>query len=181
MAVDYFLKIDGIPGEADHAKHKGEIRVESFSWSEYNTSYPGYGGGGYGAGKTKAADFIFTLAFSKASPKLMAACSSGQFLKKAVLTATRSGKDQSEILTWALQDVRVSAYNVAGEQGVQRPEEQVQLDAQRIQIEYKGKAVSGKQAQSIIAGWDFKQNKAIAVDLTPPKPKRKPKTKRRTS
>ena len=182
MAVDYFLKIDGIPGEADHAKHKDEIRVESFSWAEYNQGYALYGGGGYGAGKTKAADFNFTTAFTKASPKLMARCSSGQFIKKAVFTATKAGKDQTEFLTFALEDVRVTAYTVYGNEssGAVRPEEQVQLDAQRVQIEYKGKTVGGKEAQAILAGWDFKQNKPITADLTPKKPKRKTKTKRRT-
>jgi type VI secretion system secreted protein Hcp len=181
MAVDYFLKIDGIPGEADHAKHKDEIGVESFSWGAYTTGYAGYGGGGYGSGRAKAGDFVFSLALTKASPKLLAACAKGQHIKKAVVTALKSGKDQSEFLTWALEDTRITSYEVHGDGTAVRPREVVQIDAQRIQIEYKGQAVSGKQAQAIIAGWDFKTNRAITGDLTPPpKPKRKTKTKRRT-
>ena len=35
--VDYFLKLDGIPGEANDKTHKGEIEVESFSWGEHQT------------------------------------------------------------------------------------------------------------------------------------------------
>ena len=27
MAVDYFLKLDGIPGESKDSKHKGEIEI----------------------------------------------------------------------------------------------------------------------------------------------------------
>ena len=34
MALDYFLKLDGIPGESVDAKHKGEIDVLSWSWGE---------------------------------------------------------------------------------------------------------------------------------------------------
>ncbi|MGH2698518.1 MAG: type VI secretion system tube protein Hcp [Actinomycetota bacterium] len=30
-AVDYFLKIDGIPGESQDAKHKDEIDVNAWS------------------------------------------------------------------------------------------------------------------------------------------------------
>ena len=37
-AFDYFLKLDGIPGESTDAKHKGEIVVESFSWGETSRS-----------------------------------------------------------------------------------------------------------------------------------------------
>jgi hypothetical protein len=32
VAFEYFLKIDGIPGESTDKKHAGEIAVESFSW-----------------------------------------------------------------------------------------------------------------------------------------------------
>ena len=34
MSVDYFLKIDGIDGEATDSKHTNEIQVESFKWTE---------------------------------------------------------------------------------------------------------------------------------------------------
>ena len=37
MAVDYFLKIDGIDGESNDSKHKGSIDVESWSWGETQT------------------------------------------------------------------------------------------------------------------------------------------------
>ena len=32
MAVDYFLKVEGIPGESLDAKHKDEIDVLGFNW-----------------------------------------------------------------------------------------------------------------------------------------------------
>ena len=32
MAVDYFLKLDGIQGESADEKHKDEIQLMSFSW-----------------------------------------------------------------------------------------------------------------------------------------------------
>ncbi len=34
MAVDYFLKIDGIAGESTDDKHKEWIDVLSFSWGD---------------------------------------------------------------------------------------------------------------------------------------------------
>ena len=37
MAVDYFLKVDGIPGESADAKHKDEIDVLAFSWGVSQT------------------------------------------------------------------------------------------------------------------------------------------------
>jgi type VI secretion system secreted protein Hcp len=32
MAVDFFLKLDGIPGESKDKAHKGEIDVLAWSW-----------------------------------------------------------------------------------------------------------------------------------------------------
>jgi type VI secretion system secreted protein Hcp len=50
MAVDFFLKIDGIDGESKDSKHKGEIDIESFSWGATQTG-TSHAGGGSGAAK----------------------------------------------------------------------------------------------------------------------------------
>ena len=44
--VDYFLKIDGIPGESMDTKHKDEIQVLSFSFGESQSGTMAFGGGG---------------------------------------------------------------------------------------------------------------------------------------
>ena len=58
--VDFFLKIDGIPGESADSKHKDEIDVISWSWGANQTGTMSYGGGG-GAGKVNFQDFSFTM------------------------------------------------------------------------------------------------------------------------
>ena len=74
-AVDYFLKIDGIDGESQDAKHKNEIHIESWSFGATQGGTSGSGGGG-GAGKVSMQDFHFVMGVNKASPKLMLACAS---------------------------------------------------------------------------------------------------------
>ncbi|MBV8585847.1 MAG: type VI secretion system tube protein Hcp, partial [Verrucomicrobia bacterium] len=37
MAVDYFLKIDGIEGESKDSKHQNEIEIGSFSFGATQT------------------------------------------------------------------------------------------------------------------------------------------------
>lgn len=66
-AVDYFLKIDGIPGESTDSKHKNEIDIESWSWGQVNSGSHAGGGGG-GAGKVSMQDYNFTMRVNKASP-----------------------------------------------------------------------------------------------------------------
>src|SRR5688500_17748659 len=88
--VDYFLKINGSPGESVDAKHKGEIDVLGFSWGVSQTGTMGYGGGG-GAGKASFQDFHFTMPTSKASPKVMLACATGQHIDEAILYCRKAG------------------------------------------------------------------------------------------
>src|SRR5689334_13062976 len=85
---DAFLKIEGIDGESQDSKHKGEIQLESFSWSEHQTGTHAAGGGG-GAGKVAMQDFHITKKIDKASPKLMLACADGEHLKKATLVCRK--------------------------------------------------------------------------------------------
>ena len=58
MVVDYFLKLDGIEGDSTDAKHKGELKLESFSWGLAQTVAPARGAGG-GAGKAQFQDLSF--------------------------------------------------------------------------------------------------------------------------
>ena len=157
MAIDYFLRIDGVPGESLDSKHKGEIDVESWSWGEANPAPPGGGGGG--AGKVQMQDFNFTARFSKASPNLMLACASGKHFKGAVLTARKAGKGQQDFLTFSLSDVLVSAYQTGGAEGEVVPGDSVSLNFAKIQVEYKQQNPDGTLGGSIKAGWDVKQNK----------------------
>src|SRR5262245_35460381 len=72
--VDYFLKIDGIPGESIDAAHVDEIEVLAWSWGAA-IQHPS------GSGKTvctNAQDLSFTHYFDKASPKLAANLIAGQ-------------------------------------------------------------------------------------------------------
>src|SRR5918995_4005319 len=97
MAVDYFLKIDGIEGESADKAHAKEIELLSFSWGLSQAGAGAHGGGG-GAGKAAFQDFVFVARVSKASPKLFLTCASGQHVKSVVLSCRRSGGAQLEFL-----------------------------------------------------------------------------------
>lgn len=159
MAIDYFLRIEGIPGESLDSKHKGEIEVESWSWGEANPVPSGGGGSGGAAGKVQMQDFNFTANVSNASPNLMLACASGKHFKSAVLTARKAGKSQQEFLTFSLSDVLVSAYQIGGAGGEVVPGDSVSLNFAKIQVEYKQQNPDGSLGASMKAGWDVKQNK----------------------
>lgn len=159
MAVDYFLKIDGIAGEAVDQKHKNEIQLEAFSWGAMNDPGPGMGvGAGAGAGKVRLQDFSFTMRVNKASPKLFLACAKGQHLKTATFTARREGKAQQEFLVFKFTDVVVSSYQTSGTDDV-IPMDSISLAFGKIEMEYKPEKADGSLDAPVNAGWDLKQNK----------------------
>jgi type VI secretion system secreted protein Hcp len=159
-AVDYFLKIDGIEGESTDAKHKGEIDVESWGWGATQSGTMQYGGGG-GAGKVAMQDFHFVMRHSKASPKLMLACASGEHIKKATLTCRKAGKDQQEFLKIDFSDLLVSSFQTGGSANGIIPTDQVTLNFAKIEHEYKEQEATGGLKGPIKAGWDVKANKAV--------------------
>jgi type VI secretion system secreted protein Hcp len=157
-AVDYFLKIDGIPGESQDSKHKGEIELESFSWgATQTTGHPGVGGG---AGKVQMQDFHFVMTVNKASPKLFLACARGQHLKNATLIARKAGKAQQEFLVFKFTDVLISSYQSGGTgEGV--PMDSVSLNFAKIEFEFRPEKPDGSLAPPAGAGWDVKKNKPV--------------------
>jgi len=157
MAVDCFLKMDGIQGESTDATHRDEIKVLSWSWGETLATAPAGAGGG--AGKVSMQDFRFSKAVDKASPKLILACASGQKIKDAVLTCRKADGSKENFLTITLTEVTVSSYEIAdGATG--DPTDQFVLHFTKIQFNYVQQKADGTRGASTEAGWDVKNNKA---------------------
>jgi type VI secretion system secreted protein Hcp len=160
--VDYFLKIEGVPGESADSKHKDEIDLESWSWGVSQGGTMAFGGGG-GAGKASFQDFHFVMKANKATPKLMLACASGEHIKKAVLTCRKAGKDQQEFLKITLSDLLVSSYQTGGSgQGDVIPMDQISINYSKCEVSYKEQKADGTLGGEVKGGWDLKANKAVA-------------------
>ena len=159
MAVDYFLRIDGIEGDSTDAKHKGELEPESFGWGVAQTASIADGRGG-GAGKPQFRELDFVQRASRSSPKLFLACATGQHLKDATLTARTAGKSPLEFLTIRLADVRVSSFEETAAGG-ERPLEHATLSFARIEIAYRPQEPGGKALPELKAGYDLKLNRKL--------------------
>ena len=159
--VDYFLKIDGIEGESQDAKHGKEIELQSFSWGETQQGSYSAGGGG-GAGKVSMQDFHFVMHVNKASPKLFLACATGEHIKKAVLTCRKAGKEQQEYMKWTFSDLLVSSYQTGGSTGGSAlPLDQVSLNFAKVEVEYKPQKADGSLEAAVKAGYDLKKSTAV--------------------
>lgn len=158
-AVDYFLKIDGIPGESTDDRHKDWINIESFSWGASNTAGHSAGGGG-GAGKVVFQDIHFTKILDKASPKLMLAVASGQHIKEVILVGQLTGERGQEFLEIKMTDVLISSYQSGGSSG-SLPVDSFSLNFSKIEFSYKPMKADGSLDAPVKAGWDLKANKKV--------------------
>lgn len=170
MAIDHFLKIDGIEGESSDLMHKDEIELDSWSWGE--TQYGRTTGGGGGAGKVNIHDISFVARLDKHAPAMMLACATGQHIKKAVLTCRKVGAGATnppeEFLKLCFTDVLISGYKPQGPgetiytgQGgvVERLTENVTLNFAKIEIVYTQYA-DGQPVGTYTANWDVKAAKS---------------------
>jgi type VI secretion system secreted protein Hcp len=156
MAVDMFLKLDGIKGESGDHKHKDEIHIESFSWGLSQTGAHGTGGGG-GAGKVSVHDISVTKFLDESSTALMLACCSGKHIPSGLITVRKAGDKPLEYLKIKLTDILISGVQEAGHGGDQLSEN-VTLNFAKFHVEYQKQKPDGSGQPAGEMGWDVKAN-----------------------
>ena len=163
MAVDAFLKLDGIDGESQDRAFEKWIEVSSFSFGVSNPTTISSATGGAGAGKVQFQDFHFTSGINKASPQLMLHCATGQHIKKAQLFCRKAGGEQQSqvFIKYTLEDVLVSSYQTGGSFGEVVPTDQFSLNFAKIEFDFTPQASDGSLGSVVTASWDLKANKKV--------------------
>lgn len=158
MAVDMFLKIEGIKGEAQDDKHKGEIDVLSWSWgaSQTGTTHTGSGGG---AGKVSVNDISVTKFVDRATPLLMQQCFTGKHIKEALLTVRKAGGKPLEYIKIKMQDALISSVSTGGSGAVDRLTENVAFNFAKVHFEYVPQKADGSADAAVPFGYDIAKNK----------------------
>ena len=159
MAVDMFLKLDGIKGESADHKHKDEIHIESFSWGMSQTGVHGSGGGG-GAGKVSVHDISITKHLDKASAAMMLHCCSGKHIPNGLITVRKAGDKPLEYLKIKLTDILISGVQEAGH-GSELLTENVTLNFAKFHVEYQEQKADGSGVPGGEMGWDVKANQKV--------------------
>jgi len=159
MAVDMFLKLDGVKGESKDHKHKDEIHIESFSWGMNQTGAHAAGGGG-GAGKVSVHDISITKFVDKSSTTLMLFCANGKHIKDGLITVRKAGEKPLEYMKIKLQDILISGVQHAGH-GSDLLTENVTLNFSKFYVEYLEQKEDGSGQPGGEMGWDVKANQKL--------------------
>lgn len=160
MAVDMFLKLDGIEGEAQDDCHKKEIDILAWNWgaTQSGTTHMGCGGGG---GKANVQDLSFTHYVDSASHLLLQRCFDGKHIKEGKLVVRKAGGTPLEYITVDMKDIMVTSVSLGGSGGEDRLTESVTLNFSVVDYTYKPQKEDGSADADKKAGWDIAENKSM--------------------
>ena len=160
MAVDMFLKIDGVEGESKDKAHTKQIDVLAWSWGLSNSG-SAHTGGGAGSGKVNVQDVSITKWIDSASPKLVLACCEGSHYSQVLLTVRKAaGKAPLEYVKITLSEVLIAGISTGGSGGEERLTENVTLNFGKFSMDYTPQQDDGSAGTAINAAWDVAGNAA---------------------
>ena len=161
MAVDLFLKIDGIEGESQKKGHKGEVDVLSFSFGAVQQGSFHSGGAGGGSGKAEIRDISIMKQVDKSSPQLFKFCASGKHIKNIVIYAQKAGDGEAALTyyTIKLEDAIVSSIDNQGASSGDAIMETVTFNTAKFTFDYQAQGKTGaKEGGVVTASYDVRQN-----------------------
>ncbi|MBI3408201.1 MAG: type VI secretion system tube protein Hcp [Planctomycetes bacterium] len=160
MAVDMFLKLEGIKGESKDHKHGAEIHIESFSWGMNQAGVHGTGGGG--AGKVHVFDMSVTKYVDKSTPSLLIHCAAGKHIANGLLTFRKAGDKPLEYLKIKLADILITGVQeTGGHRGGDLMTENVGMNFAKFWVEYQEQDEKGAGKPGGEMGWDIKANEKL--------------------
>jgi type VI secretion system secreted protein Hcp len=157
MAVDIFLKLDGIKGESKDKTHGDEIQIESFTFGMTQLGSSSFGGGG-GTSKVSVNEIGIQKFVDKATCALMYHCCSGKHIKEGLITVRKAGDKPLEYLKIKLTDVLVTGVQHSGAAGTDLVVETVALNFAKFKVEYQEQKSDGSGSPAGELGWDIKAN-----------------------
>jgi type VI secretion system secreted protein Hcp len=156
MAVDYFLKLDGIEGESADSSHKNEIQLMSWSWGASQVSSVA-GTGGSGAGKADLSDFSLMTYFDKATPKFFKSIGAGTHIASGTLSAVKSGAQGKPYLKVDFAEIFVTTLQISGSSEV--PTVSISFTYNEIKIDYSLQDEKGNLKSTGPITYNTKENK----------------------
>ncbi|MGE9551087.1 Hcp family type VI secretion system effector [Erwinia amylovora] len=158
MAIDMFMKVDGVTGESKDSNHTGWTDITSFTWGATQPGNMAVGGGG-GAGKVNFEDLSVTALIDKSVTAILKNCASGKHLSKVELSICKAGGTQIEYVKITLEDVLIASVHYTGADTGDTVGITYGFQASKIKQQYWEQSSSGGKGAESSAGWNIKENK----------------------
>lgn len=158
MAVDIFLKLQGIEGEARDKQHEKQIDVIAWSWGMSQSGNMHFGGGG-GSGKVAVSDLSVTKWVDKATNNLIKHCTTGKHIAEGTLIVRKAGGTKIEYVTILLKEIIITSYNVGGAaDGQDRLTENITLNFAEFTLDYTPQDGTGGAGSKVSAKYNMATN-----------------------
>jgi len=158
---NYYLEVDGIPGECTDGNHKGWILVESFSHglSQPHATASTGGGARGGISKVEHGDFTVVKQLDKASPKLFLQCCNGKRIPTVTIELVRQVDDKMTYQKYVFTGALVRSVSTSLSEGGERPEEEVAFAYEKMEMTYtEVDPRTNKANGDTMMVWDALQN-----------------------
>jgi type VI secretion system secreted protein Hcp len=149
MAVDMFLKLDGIKGESQDSKHKDEIEILSFSWGLGQAREKG-------GGRINETEFSIVKLLDSATPQMIETMCHGTSLGSGVLTVRKAGEKPLEYIKIKLTDVFIANYQTVASGGAAGlPTEQVSFAFSNVELTATQQKPDGSMGSEVTTSCQF--------------------------
>ena len=159
MAIQGFIKIDGIDGESTDKEHKNWIEVIAFTHDLNQPVSAASATGGRSAAGIMISDFVFHNYMDAATPTLNVACCEGRHIDKAVLELCKASGDKHAYMKYTFENIIISSCDI--QSGGEKPVEEVRLNFGKITWEYTPIDSKGKPQSPKRTGWTREDNALV--------------------
>lgn len=159
MAVDMFMKIDGVDGESSDDAHDKWIEILSYS---HGVSQPVSGAsatGGRTGGRADFQDLVVMKTIDNATCDLNIKCAKGEHIPMIELELCLATGDKHCFMKYVLEDCIVTSISPGGSQSDEiKPTEQVSFAYGKIKWEYTPIDHTGAPGSSTDRTWSLEKN-----------------------
>lgn len=145
-AVDMFMNIKGVDGEAKDKDHKKWIELESFNFGIRSFEGATGGGGGSPTGTPSIQDIEVTKFMDTASAELIRSACCGPVFDEVIIDFVDTEREPATYLRYTMKNVQVTSYSVSGA-GCggcdQTVSETVAINFQKLKSEYHQESSEG--------------------------------------
>ena len=161
MAIDAFLKIDGIPGESTDEKHSEWIEILSYTFSASQSSSGSRStGGAASSGRVDFSDFSIMKGIDIATNKLLEHVCTGKHISEITLEICTAAAEKTPYVLITMKDVLITQVAPAGSAGGD-PMETVSFNFGQITCTYTQlDHATGAKKGNVAFGWDLEKNKS---------------------
>lgn len=161
MAIDVYLRIDGIKGESADSAHQGWIEVSTAQWGvRQPKSATASTGGGHTAERCEHSSLSISKLADLSSPLLMQNCSAGRTIPKAKLEFMRADGQGERVKYYEveLENVLIGSMNQVVHEG-DVLYDSIGLKFSKVLWKYTQQKIGGGAGGNTAGGWDLSTNR----------------------